>query len=93
MHSAPGREKPAANLPCCKELRAVMIYAVKGVAAVARQLVGEQDYAASVLVAPSLVVLRAAFRGPGPPPSLSFAEAILQRSILAHAPPQEPTRL
>lgn len=87
MHSAPGKEKPAAYLPCCKELRAVATHAAKSVAAAARQLVGEQDYVAAVSVAPPRVMLPVTSPGTGPPRSLSFAEAVLQRSVREHAPP------
>jgi hypothetical protein len=86
MHSAPAKGNPAKNIPCCKDLRAVPSHAAKNLAAVASQLVGVQDYVAAVLrslrVAAQLLALNT-----GPPRSLSFAESILQRSILAHAPP------
>jgi hypothetical protein len=86
MHSAPAKGNPAKNIPCCKDLRAVASHAAKNLAAVASQLVGVQDHVAAVLkslrVAAQLFALNT-----GPPRSLSFAESILQRSILAHAPP------
>jgi len=86
MHSAPAKGNPAKNIPCCKDLRAVPSHAAKNLAAVASQLVGVQDHVAAVLrslrVAAQLLALNT-----GPPRSLSFAESILQRSILAHAPP------
>jgi hypothetical protein len=87
MHSAPGNGEPAANLPCCKELRVVATHAAKSVAPAVRQLVGEQDYVAAVFVDPPRVVIPATVPGTGPPRSLSFAESVLQRSLLTHAPP------
>lgn len=89
MHSSPAKEKPLANIPCCKDLRAVTAHATKSVAAVARQLVGEKDYVAAVVAALPRVTLLPVPLATGPPRSLSFAEAILQQSILAHAPPAE----
>jgi hypothetical protein len=87
MHSAPANEKPAANIPCCKDLRAVTAQATKSVAAVVRQLAGAHDYVAAVFVVPLRVVHQPVFLDTGPPRALSFAESILQRSLLAHAPP------
>ena len=87
MHSSAAKEKPLANIPCCKDLRAVTAHAMKSIATVARQLVGEQDYVAAVVLAPTRVALLPELLETGPPRLLSFAEAILQRSILAHAPP------
>ena len=54
--------------------------------AAASQLVGAQDYVAAVLTPPRVVAQLLALNT-GPPRSLSFAESVLQRSILAHAPP------
>jgi hypothetical protein len=93
MHSAPAKEKPAANLPCCKELRALASHAGKSVATAASQLVGVRDYVAAIFVMPPRLTARALALETGPPHSLSFAESILQRSILAHAPPAGLPRL
>ena len=93
MHSSPAKEKPLANIPCCKDLRAVTAHATKSVAAVARQLVGGQDYVAAFFVVPRRVALLPVPLDTGPPHSLSFAESILQRSILVHAPPARFPRL
>ena len=86
MHSAPAKGKPAANLPCCKELRAITSHASKNVANGASQLVGVRDYVAAIFLMPPRLT-RVLALDTGPPHSLSFAESILQRSILAHAPP------
>lgn len=87
MHSAPVKEKPVANFPCCKELRAVATRAAKNVVAVATQVVGTQDYVAELMLVPPRVVFQPVSLDTGPPRSLSFAESVLQRSVLAHAPP------
>jgi hypothetical protein len=86
MHSAPAKGSPVKNVPCCKDLRAVASHAVKGLATGASQVVGVQDYGAAVFPSPRVAAQLRAL-GAGPPRSLSFAESILQRSILAHAPP------
>jgi hypothetical protein len=63
------------------------IHATKNVATVARQLVGAQDYVAAVFIVPPRVILQPLSLSAGPPGALSFAESVLQRSVLAHAPP------
>jgi hypothetical protein len=87
MHSAPAKEKPAPNFPCCKDLRAVAPQVLKNISAVASQLVGVRDYLAAIFLAPPRLTTEPLALDTGPPPWLSFAESILQRSILAHAPP------
>ena len=88
MHSAPAKEKkPAAKLPCCKDLRAVTGQALKSVAAAASQLQGSRDYVTAVFLVPPRLTALILVLETGPPDALSFAESILQRSILAHAPP------
>lgn len=93
MHPAPAKGKPATNLPCCKELRAIASHAGKNVEAEASRLVGVQDCVAAIFPMPPRVVARVFVLDTGPPHSLSFAESILQRSIFAHAPPADLTRL
>jgi hypothetical protein len=87
MHSAPAKEKPAANLPCCKDLRAIAPHAVKNLTTGASQLGGVPDYVAAIFFGPSRLTTQLLALETGPPPWLSFAESTLQRSILAHAPP------
>jgi hypothetical protein len=93
MHSAPVKGKPATNLPCCKELRAIASHAGKNVAAGASRLVCVRDCEAAIFLMPLRPTARVLVLDTGPPHSLSFAESILQRSILAHAPPAGLTRL
>jgi hypothetical protein len=92
MHSAPAKGKPAKTIPCCKDLRAVASHAAKNLATAASQLVGMRDCGAAVLTPPRMAAQLPAL-GTGPPRSLSFAESILQRSILAHAPPASSPRV
>jgi len=87
MHSAPAKQKPAPHLPCCKDLRAVASPVVKSVAAFAQQLVGSQEYAAEIFLPPPHLAIELFALDTGPPGALTFAESVLQRSILAHAPP------
>jgi hypothetical protein len=88
MHSVPAKKKPATHLPCCKDLRAVASPVAKSVAAVAKQSVGSQDYAAEVfLPPPPRVAIEMFALDTGPPGAITFAESVLQQSILAHAPP------
>jgi hypothetical protein len=87
MHSTPTKEKPATNLLCCKDLRAIASYAAKNINAVARQVVGVRDYVAAILVAPPRLTMCLLALDTGPPHLRTFAESILQRSLLAHAPP------
>jgi hypothetical protein len=86
MHSAPAKGNPTKNIPCCKDLHAIASHAAKDLATAASQLVGVQDYGTAVLPPPRVAAQLLA-SDISPPHSLSFAESILQRSILAHAPP------
>jgi len=87
MHSAPAKGKPAANIPCCKDLRAVASHAVKNIAVVASQLVGVRNHVTAIFLPPPRLTTQLLALETGPPHSISFAESILQRSLLAHAPP------
>lgn len=87
MHSAPAKQKPATHLPCCKDLRAVAAAAVKSVAGIAMQSVASQDYAAEGFLPPPHVAIETFALDTGPPGAITFAESVLQRSILVHAPP------
>jgi hypothetical protein len=87
MHSAPAKKKPAAKFPCCKDLRAVAAKAVASAAPASIRFVGAQDYAVEILVSPPRVAIGIDGLDTGPPGAFSFAESVLQQSILAHAPP------
>src|SRR4030081_1390439 len=87
MYFAPAKQKPAPHLPCCKDLRAVASPVMKSVAAFAQQLVDSQEYAAEISLPPPHLAIELFTLDTGPPGALTFAESVLQRSILAHAPP------
>ena len=86
MHSAPAKNKPASKTPCCKEVRAVVAKCVTAQTAVVR-LIATRDYATDIFAELTRVTLEIHGLDPGPPGSLSFAESVLQESMLAHAPP------
>jgi hypothetical protein len=87
MHSAPAKKKPAAKLPCCKDLRAVAAKAATNALTATSRFVGAQDYVVEILVSPPRIAIDVDGLDTGPPGRFSFAESVLQRSILAHAPP------
>jgi hypothetical protein len=88
MHSTPAKKKePAANLPCCKDLRALAAKSAAGAMAATIRSVRSQDYATGVFLPPPRVTLEIECLDTGPPDAFSFAEAVLQQSILSHAPP------
>jgi hypothetical protein len=86
MHSAPARKKPAAKTPCCKEIRAVVAKCVQ-VAALEMRPIASQDYAPKIFLRPSCEAVEIDGLDTGPPGRFSFAELVLQESMLAHAPP------
>jgi hypothetical protein len=86
MHSAPAKKKPAAKVPCCKDVRAVVAKCVSANPAALR-LVGSLDYVTDVVALPEHATPEIEGLDTGPPGCLSFAESVLQESMLAHAPP------
>ena len=88
MHSKPGKQKQGSDQVCCQILRAASTPAtVKSVAPQVQLLSPEEAQFSVVLLLfpPSEAPLPGL--DTGPPGSDSFAESVLQRSILAHAPP------
>ena len=86
MHSAPAKKAPAPKMPCCKDLRAVVAKYVAAAAFVPR-IVGEHDYVTGVFAPPLRVAIEVRGVDTGPPGYFSFAESVLQESMLSHAPP------
>jgi hypothetical protein len=84
--SAPAKPKPSSDSPCCKILRAIAPAINKGVAPKTLTL-DRINFVAGVIVTPPKVAIPTSALDTGPPGAYSFAELILQRSILAHAPP------
>jgi len=89
MHAKSSQKTPkenGANQPCCKTLRAITVSKTKTTANMLDFVVRPffADATLSVLSRPErdLIALDT-----GPPEALSFSESVLQRSILAHAPP------
>lgn len=86
MHSAPAK-KPATKIPCCKDVRAVVAKAVTAAASMMR-VIGAETFAALSVGLPPRFPAAIEVLDTGPPPSrISFAELVLQESMLAHAPP------
>jgi hypothetical protein len=89
MHAKhqPQKQNGCDDLPCCKNLQATPSAAAK--------LVINPIWAGALLTFSALPLdevrtaslTRCAFSDTGPPGECSFAELVLQRSILAHAPP------
>jgi hypothetical protein len=86
MHSAPAKKEPAPKTPCCKDVRAVIAKSVMATPGGARSI-GSLDYAPEVAVRPAREATKTEGLDTGPPGRFSFAELVLQESMLAHAPP------
>ena len=90
FHSKPAKqEKPLAGAQCCKILRAVASVATNGwIRDDAKFSEANWYYDGHALIsAYSQTILAPLFLDTGPPRAHSFAELILQQSLLAHAPP------
>jgi hypothetical protein len=88
FHSKP-KEKPTTGAQCCKILRAVASVPAKGWARDDTNLSDSDGYGGecALAIAYSQTALVPLSLDTGPPGVRSFAELILQRSLLAHAPP------
>jgi hypothetical protein len=88
FHSKP-KEKPSTGAQCCKILRAVASVPAKSWARDDTKLSNADAYRGehALVIAASQTVLVSLPLDTGPPGAHSFAELILQRSLLAHAPP------
>jgi len=89
FHSRPAKTPPQpAGIQCCKILRAVVPTITKGWA---RNDAGVSDadlyFEKLAFIANSQSATSPLLLDTGPPGARSFAELILQRSVLAHAPP------
>lgn len=85
MHSAPTKKKPETQPPCCKEVRAILAKCVTANPAAVR-VIDRPGYATEIYPPPTRTVVEIAEIDTGPP-CLSFAESVLQESMLSHAPP------
>ena len=86
MHSAPVKKEPGSQTPCCKDLRAVVAKYV-AVSAFNPQLIGLREYTATIFARPVRIAVEIHGSDTGPPGCFSFAESVLQESMLSHAPP------
>jgi hypothetical protein len=89
FHSKPAKEKQqSSQLQCCKILRAVALAKTKSWARDDGNF-SDLDFRIEecALVASSSHTRAPLMLNTGPPDARSFAELILQRSLLAHAPP------
>jgi hypothetical protein len=88
MHSAPAKDKNAENQQCCKTLRAVAIATTKTVSwidlSTGKAVQWPESCDIPLLARATRLI---AYDDTGPPGRRSFAEIVLQRSVLAHAPP------
>jgi len=90
FHSKPAKqEKRSAGAQCCKILRAVAPVAAKSWTRDDAKFSEADRYydEHALIIAYSQTTLAPLFLDTGPPDAHSFAELILQRSLLAHAPP------
>jgi hypothetical protein len=83
---APGKSDRD-QAPCCKVLRATIELSKPLVAYDSSNFSLQPDLAGLIILVDHLASLRPLELDTGPPPYESFAESVLQRSILAHAPP------
>jgi hypothetical protein len=88
FHSKP-KEKPSTGAQCCKILRAVASVATKSWTRDDAKFSEVDHYydERALITAYLQTTLAPLFLDTGPPDAHSFAELILQRSLLAHAPP------
>ncbi len=77
------------EMPCCKILRATITDAAKLVQATNKNLLPIQSWIVAEIIFADEAVLHLTSQelDTGPPFAASFTESVLQRSILAHAPP------
>jgi len=83
---APAKQQNGEDMPCCKTLKAVTPAKISANPNVLDFT--PKDYFSIVLLADvSLGRAETLELDTGPPRALSFSESVLQRSLLAHAPP------
>jgi len=84
---APSKKSNEEEMPCCKMLRATVTSEAKIVEVTSKNFVPIQDWIVAELISAPATQLSPLELDTGPPFADSFAESVLQRSILAHAPP------
>jgi hypothetical protein len=90
---SPSKRSSDEKIPCCKLLRATVASNAKTLQAANHDFFGFQSWIISDIAFSSEVLSVSATHelNTGPPFASSFAESVLQRSILAHAPPMRPS--
>ena len=83
----PSKKSNRDEMPCCKILRATITGEAKVVEIASQNFVPIQTWIVAELISTSEKELSPLELDTGPPFAGSFAESVLQRSILAHAPP------
>jgi hypothetical protein len=85
----PSKKSGDEQIPCCKMLRATITNGAKSVQVASKDYLPIQNWiVAEIIFADEPQLHRAPQElDTGPPFADSFAESVLQRSILAHAPP------
>jgi hypothetical protein len=85
---APAKQKKEGDVECCKVLRATLPSLAKNLAPPSASALAIPAYLITLFSAPEQrPPLRPFELDTGPPVSISFAETVLQRSLLGHAPP------
>jgi hypothetical protein len=83
----PSKKSSEAEMACCKMLRATLAGEAKVVELASQNFVPIQDWIVAELISAIKTRLSPLELDTGPPFVGSFAESVLQRSILVHAPP------
>jgi hypothetical protein len=83
----PSKKSSQEEMPCCKMLRATLTSEAKVVEVASKTFLPIQDWIVAELISVGETQLSPLEIDTGPPFAGSFAESVLQRSILAHAPP------
>jgi hypothetical protein len=83
----PSKKSSEDEMPCCKMLRATITSEAKVVEVESNNFVPIQHWIVAELISAAETHLSPLELDTGPPFAGSFAESVLQRSVLAHAPP------
>ena len=83
----PSKKSSEEEMPCCKMLRATITSEAKIVEVASQNFVPIQNWSVAELISATETRRSPLELDTGPPFADSFAESVLQRSILAHAPP------
>ena len=84
---APTKHKQKGDVECCKVLRATLLTLAKELTPPNASALAIPAYFITLFSVTELPPLRPLELDTGPPARISFAETVLQRSLLAHAPP------